>query len=152
MKIRIARKKDQSSLINLMKLADNREENWAIQRTNSYLENNKKLILIAEEKGELIGYVGIKKFEDNYARRFVNLEDYIWITWIAVLPGIKKSGIGSKLLNASERYSKKFNKFGIVLDCLEKVLPFYFKLGYVVAGKYLDKKNKLRYVLKKEIK
>ena len=151
MKIRKATEKDRNKLINLMQKASAREKEWSMKRAESYTNRSDKLILIAEEKSKLIGYVGIKKYEDNKARKFVNLNSFMWVTWIAVLPEFRNKNVGSKLLKASEKYVSQFNRKGIVLDCRKNLVGFYEKNSYSIKGRYLDK-LKWRYVLVKEIK
>lgn len=125
---------------------------WAKHRAEKYLsdENKDRLILIAKENNNLVGYVGILEHDDNPARDFANLNDYSWISWIAVLPKYRKKGLGSFLLKIAEQYSRDFNKKGILLDCREKVLPFYTKNGYSVLGDYIDAGDS-RYVMEKKL-
>lgn len=149
-KITKAKEKDIQNLIELMIEADDRDKEWSENRAKKFIisKDNDKLILIAKDNDKLIGYVGIKKDEDNPAREFVNLNDYAWITWIAILPEYRSKGIGSILLDSVNKYVKKFKKIGILLDCREKLIPFYTKNGYSIAGKY-DDKGAPRYVMKK---
>ena len=153
MKIRKATAKDFDEVVNLMMKADLRTKEWAEDRARRFIQDKKKIryLLVAEDSNKLIGYVGIKKEEeDNKASEFINIKKYILITWIAVLPEWRSKKIGSKLLIAAEKYVKKFNKKDIFLDCRKNVLPFYFRNDYKIAGKYIDK-GKMRYVLVKKI-
>jgi len=107
--------------------------------------------LVAEENKELIGFVGIKKVEEkNKASKFINLNKCATLTWIAILAKNRKRGIGSKLLMACNKYAKNFNKRFIWLDCRKKILTFYLKNSYQIAGNYIHK-HKNRYVLVKEL-
>lgn len=153
MKIIEAKEKDINNLINIMMKADNRDKEWSENRTKKFIinKNKDKLILIAKDKDKLIGYLGIKKYEDNPAREFVNINNYIWITWIAILPEYRNKGVGSILLNSVGKYIKKFKKIGILLDCREKVISFYNRNEYSTVGKYQDK-GALRYVMAKQLK
>jgi len=148
MKIRKTVVEDKEKLIHLMIKADNRSKEWAEERINSYANKNGKLILVAEKDSDLIGFIGIKKYEDNEARKFADLDNFIWVTWLAVLPEYRKKKIGSKLLKAVDEYVNIFNKLGIILDCREKVLDFYTKAGYKIVGEYEDK-NSPRFVMSK---
>jgi GNAT superfamily N-acetyltransferase len=151
MKITEAKEKDIEDLIKLMINVGNRDKDWSEYRANKFVINKDKLILIAKEDNKLIGYIGIKKYEDNPAREFVNLNNYIWVTWIAILQEYRSKGIGSILLNSVEKYVKKFKKIGILLDCREKVISFYNRNEYSIVGKYQDK-GAPRYVMEKQLK
>ncbi len=129
-------------LAELMRVADNRSEEWAHNRINSYLRKKPfQTILVAEENNQLLGYVGIKILEDeNQQTRDIlgeKLASLACLTWIGVHPNFRKRGIAAELLAACESWIKAF-KTGIWLDCREKMLPFYEKVGYSAAGKYLD--------------
>ncbi|HPD81781.1 MAG TPA: GNAT family N-acetyltransferase [Candidatus Pacearchaeota archaeon] len=153
MKIVKAKEEDIQNLIELMIDADNRNKEWAEDRANKFVlnKNQDKLILLARENNKLIGYLGIKKYEDNPAKKFTKLDNYAWITWIAILPKYRGKGIGSILLNSADKYIKKFDKKGVLLDCKEKLISFYNKNGYIMLGKYEDK-GALRYVMEKKLK
>ena len=133
-----------SDVVRLMIKSDHRDELWAKHRASKYLlnENKDRLILLARDKNDLIGYAGIVKYDDNPAGDFVNLDDYSWITWIAVLPEYRNKGIGSLLLKFAEQHSKDFMKKGILLDCREKLLPFYERNGYNLIGSYMKDNSK----------
>jgi ribosomal protein S18 acetylase RimI-like enzyme len=148
-----AKEKDIEPLIDLMMNATNKNKEWSEYRAKKFVINKDKdrLILIAKDNNKLIGYMGIKEYEDNPARDFVNLKDYIWITWIAILPKYRDKGLGSILLKSAEKYAKEFMKTGILLNCKEKVITFYDKNGYSRLGEYNDK-GASRYVLSKKLK
>ncbi len=150
--IRKANSKDVNQLIELMQNADNRSNEWAEERIRRFVIKNKdKMILVAEAEGNLIAYIGLKKYEDNPAREFTDLTKLVWITWIAVLPQYRNKKIGSELLKSSEKYVSDYNKRGLILDCREKVIDFYKKNGYNIIGDYIDDKIP-RYVMVKELK
>lgn len=151
MKIRKAKKEDISQLIELMQNADNRTREWAEERIRRYIENKNKMILIAEEDGNLIGFAGLKKYEDNSARDFTDLDKFAWITWIAVLPSYRNKKVGSELLKSAKKYANDYNKTGLILDCREKVIDFYKKNGFNIVGNYINKEIP-RYVMVKEFK
>ncbi len=148
--IRKAESSDFDNLVELMINSDNREKTWAEEKAGSYTNSNKKLILVAEDNGKLIGFAGVKKYEDNGARAFVDLDNFIWITWIAVLPEFRKKNVGSALLKAADNYIKFFEKSGIVLDCRRKVVEFYQKNNYKLAGEY-QYNGEPRFVMEKSI-
>ncbi len=151
-KIRKATKNDTNRLIGLMQKADNRSRKWAEKRTKRFvLKNKNKIILVVEDEQILVGYIGLKEYEDNPAREFIDLTKFAWITWIAVLPRYRNKKIGYGLLKSAEKYVGDYNKRGLILDCREKVINFYKKSGYSIIGDYIDDKIP-RYVMVKELK
>ncbi len=149
MKIRKANTGDINQLIELMQRADNRTREWAEEKARRFvLKNKSKFILVAEENGKLIGFVGLKEYEDNPAREFADLTKFAWIIWIAVLPEYRNKKIGSELLKSAEKYVNEYNKKGLI--CREKVINFYMKNGYNLVGDYIYN-NLPRYVLTKEL-
>ena len=152
--IRTALFKDSEELIKVIMRADNRAEELARERVNSYIKSNKKMFLIAIIDEKIVGYVSLKKEEnsDKNASKFIDLKKYSCIGWIAVLPEYRKHKIGSKMIKACWNYMRKFNKEGIWLDCRLKLIPFYEKNGYKNVGDYIDEKRKQNYIMLKEIK
>lgn len=150
MEIRKADSSDRNKLIELMQKADNRTKEWAEGKIKGFVLKDKgRMILVAEDNGHLIGFLGLKEYEDNPARQFTDLTQFAWITWIAVLPEYRNRIWGSKLLKSAEEYVN--GKRGLILDCRQKVVAFYMKNGYNVAGEYLH--NEIpRYVMTKELK
>ena len=153
MKIRKATKEDKKQFIILAKKADQRPEYWSEHRFTKFIKGKGDIFLFAEEKGKLIGYVGIKKKEEENEFKKINFDKLACIAWIAVLPGFREKRIGSKLLKESEKYAKKWNKKGIWLDCRVKVLDFYIKNNYKVKGyitKEINNKKFRKYFLEKK--
>lgn len=152
--IRKAQEEDVGNLIELMQLADKRERTWAEKKANGFVmrANGSKSILVAEDEqaGRLAGYIGLKEYEDNQARQFVNLDNLAWITWIAVLFEYRHQDIGSKLLSSADNFAKRHGKSGVVLDCRGRVIPFYVKNGYKVVGQY-SYRGAPRYVLERKL-
>lgn len=152
MKIRKAEILDRDRLIELMQRADNRTQEWAEEKVRGFvLKGRNKRILVAEDDGNLVGFIGLKEYEDNPARQFVDLTKFAWITWIAVLPEHRNKRIGSDLLRFAELSIDDYNKEGLILDCRQKITPFYIKNGYKFAGEYFDKEFP-RYVMIKNLK
>ncbi len=141
MKIREAIKSDKKDFINLAKKADQRPSYWSESRFIKFIKENNNIFLFVEKNDKLIGYIGIKKTESENKFKKIRFDKLACIEWIAVLPEFRNKGIGSKLLQESEKYLKKWGKEGFWLDCRKKVLGFYKKNGYKVKG-YLIKKDK----------
>lgn len=147
--IRKAREEDIDNLAELMQKADNRSKEWAEEKARRFVSGTKvKSIMIAEEDEQLVGYAGLKAYEDNQARDFVDINNLAWVTWIAVLPEYRGRKVGSQLLSSAHDFARLHGKSGIVLDCRAKVIPFYLKNGFSVAGEYMHK-GAPRYVLEK---
>lgn len=145
---------DVAALTDLMQIADNRTQEWATERIVRYLnERDGKTIFVAEENNDILGYVGIKKFEENIETRRIldqSIDNLACITWIAVHPQFRKRGIATALLKHCEVWAKHKKKEGIWLDCREKILPLYENAGYKIAGSY-QQQGIARYVLIKQI-
>lgn len=153
MKIRPLKLKDKENWIKLAKDADNRNSEWAIQKFKSYVATKKrKKIIVYENNNKLIGFIGLKgeDIKENVPKTFN--EDYVLITWIAVLPDFRKLGLGSKLLAKCERYARKLGKRGIWLGCRDKVIPFYQKNGYKQKGTFINEKGKEENLMVKELR
>jgi ribosomal protein S18 acetylase RimI-like enzyme len=155
MKIRKAIKEDRKQFIILAKKADQRPKYWSERRFTKFIREKGNLFLFAEEKDKLIGYVGIKRKEEEEGFTKINFDNLACIAWIAVLPGFREKRIGSHLLKESEKYAKKWKKEGIWLDCRYKVLDFYIKNNYHVKGciiKEINNKKFRKYFLEKRWK
>jgi ribosomal protein S18 acetylase RimI-like enzyme len=155
MKIRKAGKEDKKQFVHLAKQADHRSDYWSERRFNKFIKENGNLFLFAEEKGELVGYIGIKKKEEDIKIKGIDFDKLTCVAWIAVLPDFRKRGIGSSLLREAEKYAKKWKKEGIWLDCRKRVLRFYERNGYKSKGFFIKEKEgkKFRkYFLEKRIK
>jgi ribosomal-protein-alanine N-acetyltransferase len=155
MKIRKIVKKDFDKFVELMVEADNRPKDWAKEKTAEFIGKKNKLILVAEEKGKLIGYVGLKERDEDERIKKVDFDKYASVTWIAVLPEFRGKSIGSKLLKSCEKYAKKWGKKGIWLDCRKEVLKFYKRNEYKVVSSFIKEvktKKRKQYVLLKKIR
>ncbi len=146
--------KDSDALTDLMRIADGRTQEWAADRIPAYLtEGGRKTIFVVEEDNHLLGYAGIKEFEENAETRLIlgqSIDNLACITWIAVHPNSRRRGIATALLKHCELWAKNKRKQGIWLDCREKVLPLYENAGYRIAGSY-NHQGSARHVLVKTI-
>lgn len=153
MKIREVKIGDRVNWIKLVKLADNRNEEWAKEKFNSFLASKKmKRLLVIEEKKKLIGFVGIKgeDLEENVSENLN--KNYALINWIALIPEYRKKGFGSKILKECEKYSLKWKKKGIWLGCRDEVIPFYEKNKYKKQGTFINDKGKTENLMVKELR
>ncbi len=79
---------------------------------------------------EIIGTASViiePKFSNDF-RPAAHLED------VAVLKSHQGTGIGKKLVEYIIGFAKKNNCYKIILDCDEKVVKFYNKLGFYLNG------------------
>ena len=153
MKIRVANQSDVEELVDAGRKADNKSEELARKRVTNFLSNNKKMILIVEVNKKIVGYVGLKKEDDDLkVAKLINLKKFAHINWIAVLPEFRGQGIGSKLLSSCNKHIKRFGKKKIWLGCRKKMISFYEKNKYVIAGSYIDKSKREEFVMVKTIK
>jgi len=150
MKIRQITEKDKKLLLRLMQevgydkpIAEKRSMTWANGRN--------KIMLVLEERGELIGYVGFKKNDsDESVKSFLDhSEDYAHLNWTGIDPTKRRKGFGSMLVRKCDSLAKEWGKKGIWLDCREWPITFYEHNGYFVIGSYEDN-GKPRFVMVKD--
>ena len=72
------------------------------------------------------------------------------IRYMAVESEFQGQGIGTRIMNALERYAQEKNASSIILYARESAVPFYQKIGYVIEEKsYLLFGNIQHYKMKK---
>ena len=144
MKIRKANKKNLKEIANLMlkefsKPPFNEKENFdsVIKSLKFYFDIGK--IYIAKISTEIVGVI-VFKMETYWEGEVLIIED------LAVKDNFKKQGIGKKLMDFVENYSKKNNikRILFVTDKRSKSLGFYKKL------RYKEEKNRIN--MTKELK
>ncbi|GEM_PF-1331328 len=89
------------------------------------------ILLVAEERGKVVGYTKLKI--KNRWKAFKEKKE-IYINDIAVIENCRGKGIGSKLLNETEKYAKGENIGFLTLKADSenlKTLRFYKKHGFV---------------------
>jgi ribosomal protein S18 acetylase RimI-like enzyme len=155
MKIRKAKPGDKKQFIQLASKADQRPEYWSEPRFIKFIKEKGNIFLFAEEKGRLVGYIGLKEWEEDIKIKGIDFNKFACVAWIAVLPESRKKGVGSKLLKEAEKYARKWKKEGIWLDCRKRVLGFYKKNDYKIKGYFIKEyecKKFRKYVLEKRIR
>ncbi len=151
MRIRNATKNDIANLVRLMQIADNRTEDWAQDRVIHYLYLPDQQIFLAEND-TMIGYAGINCSECNAeARKIIgdSIRNYACLAGIASHPGYRNQGVARNLIDNCQKWSARKGRTGMWLDCREKLIKFYEKLGFRNAGSYMDN-DELRFVFVKE--
>ena len=145
MKIRLANLKDAEKFRVLAKKADNYPSYWSKSRFPNFINNPKQIIILAEDKGKLVGFVGLQERYLDPRVKKISCNDLTYIAWIAVLPEARDLHIGSRLMNECEKYTKKFNQKGIWLTCKKNVIEFYKKNGYKVNGYFMKESDGKRF-------
>jgi len=151
MKIRPATNEDIGNLAHLMQIADNRPKEWAQTRIRSYLSEPEQEILVTENN-ILIGYAGVKCFEDDHKTRKIigdKINNYACLTWVASHPDHRNQGVAKSLIEHCQTWSIENGRTGMWLDCRKNLVAFYERLGFQKAGFYMDNKE-LRFVFVKE--
>lgn len=101
------------------------------------LEDKKGIFLVAEENGELIGYINGTKMDVSYRK-----SSYFEMCNLGVSPDHKRKGIGTKLL---EEFTKGVRKKGlqkIYLNCYAKnteAINFYKASRYQIIDVCMEK-------------
>lgn len=137
MKLKKATKEDSFELIRLIQLADDRTEEAASKKVNKVMRSKDSFFIIVIENEKILGYLLFITTElDENAQRFVGIERYSCVAWIAIHPDFRDKHLGSRLLKEAEKYALKDDKDGLWLDCREEVVDFYKKNGFEVKGVY----------------
>ncbi|MBU3923457.1 MAG: GNAT family N-acetyltransferase [Nanoarchaeota archaeon] len=156
MELRKAKVEDKEELIRVIQLADERSGEVARKKVDKFIESDKGFFILACDGEKIVGYLlfGIYDEEEG-VEKFIDLENYASVLWIAILPEYRKTGLGSRLLDEAEKYAEEFGKKGVWLGCREGVLEFYGKNGYENVGNFLRKTSSGRmkpyYVMVKEV-
>lgn len=103
---------------------------WSLQSLESELNNDTSYFLVATEKDEVIGYIGMSVVID---------EGYIFN--VAVNVNHRKKGVATALVNELVTYGKKNNFYFITLEVREsneKAKSLYSKFGFVKVGERKD--------------
>jgi len=98
----------------------------AKQIFNEITSQKNHIILVAVIDGEVVGSATLlieQKFTHNGCK-VARIED------VVVMEKYQKQGIGGKLIISLIDYAEKLSCYKTILDCLEKNIPFYEKLGF----------------------
>lgn len=129
MKIRNYKNSDYLQVASILKEADLFDDVWDSENNlNSISNKNPKFILVAEEKGEVIGNVIIVQYgkKVSYLFRLVVKKEF------------QKGGIGSALINKAEEIIKQggATEVGLYVDSNNVNLQeFYKKRGFKISQK-----------------
>jgi ribosomal protein S18 acetylase RimI-like enzyme len=101
------------------------------------IENTDGIFLVAEENGELVGYINGSTADFPYRK-----SKYFEIENLGVIPKAKRKGIGTKLLEELTKIAKEKGYQKIYLNCYAKndeAINFYKTSGYEKIDVCLEK-------------
>ena len=107
-------------------------------RIRAFPEN----FLVAEQKGEIVGFIdgaviGKRHIEDEMFER-ADMHDpkgeYQAVYGLAVLPDLRRRGIGTQLMEQFIQRAKKHGLRGLTLTCKAHKIKFYESFGYGNEG------------------
>jgi L-amino acid N-acyltransferase YncA len=140
----------------ITKTAGKKYRNWVLRNMTQgigyYLANeDKSALIVAEEKGQIIGYViaGIIREEekrDLWFLDYINPDEafnWLYLQYVAVDPDCHGKGMGSKLLRELDKIAKEKKLKGVYTGTRGKTKEFYLKNGYQEDKIFLLKRAKL---------
>lgn len=109
-----------------LRQASNLDKNKAKAILQKIAQNPDHVIFVALEEGRIVGATTLlieQKFIHD-GGKVGHIED------VAVSKNLQGTGIGEKIIRFALDYAKKQGCYKTVLDCDDKVRPFYEKLGF----------------------
>lgn len=101
-----------------------------VREIEDMINNDNSTIIVAEDEGELVGYLGAFGRSQNRIKHTVTIG-------IAILQSHVGKGIGTMLFNELEIWAKKHNKHRLELTVMENnpnAFALYKKMGFEVEG------------------
>lgn len=77
-----------------------------------------------DSAGRLVGYLNLSPLANGYVK----------MRQVAVAPWMQGKGVGSKMVQESERLAKELGFNMMALHAREQAMPFYLKMSYKVFG------------------
>lgn len=98
--------------------------------------------LVAKDGDTVLGYIVGPAFDQRYltdelfAQSTPNrpTDPYQTVLSLAVSPQHQQGGLGSQLLTALAQVARRQHRQAITLTCLQRLVPFYERNGYVNEG------------------
>lgn len=97
------------------------------ENVRSAIANPDRIILVAEEDGEIVGH----------AQGRVNRGGYSWLGFMGVSPDHRRHGVGRALLNGFIEESRKSGCTKVSLNtapCLKPAIKLYADMGFIPEG------------------
>lgn len=140
-KIRNAKVEDLSSIMKIEQAGFSTEEASSKTSMKERIQVLSNSFFVATHDDKIIGFiVGTSSNQryiddDLYEKSYPNKseDNYMMVLSIAVDPDYKRKKIGSKLLNYFIQNTSHKTKI-ISLTCLERLIPFYEKNGFINEG------------------
>jgi ribosomal protein S18 acetylase RimI-like enzyme len=135
----------------------NRGDKDLLEEAVGYAQrDDRRAIVMEDEKGEIAGYIEIKIDEDlpsGAPRELFNGANFAHLARIGVEENFRRMGVAKRLMVAAETYALEHGKSGLWLDCLSKndpALALYESCGYQEVVEFFDeRKHKQRKILVK---
>ncbi|MCA9485598.1 MAG: GNAT family N-acetyltransferase [Nanoarchaeota archaeon] len=158
MKIRLARKKDRSKLLEFYRPIWKEKSEEEINKILNHNFKKENILIIAEEKNEIIGrtvYGPLNKFKDkNRLPKNLNEKNSCVSLGLLVKPSERSKGIGKALkVEAFKRASKEFERMYSTVTVGNIIsLNLQKSLGLKKVGSYTTKKGEERKVFEKDLR
>ena len=134
MQIRKVKLEDLKELIGLLEQLSPHSEQIDLEKLQTILDNitkdEKHYLCVVEEDNQVIG-TGVLLIQLNISH---NGRPYGHIENIVVDSDHRKKGIGKKIVLHLLEKAKEANCYKVILNCIEKNIPFYEKYGITPTG------------------
>ena len=100
---------------------------------DSYLERNDVDAFVAEEEGQILGFVNVE-----YRERLNRTTTEAWVPELVVAEAMRSAGVGKRLLAEAERVAREHGCWGIALESAtwrRDAHRFYEREGWEHAAK-----------------
>ena len=110
----------------------------------NYMDSNKiPIMIVAVDDDKYVGNVSL--IDDDFPEI---ARDRVWITELYVLPEYRNKGIAKILIKKALDTAKNCDLQEVYLSCLENLVCYYEKLGFIRTGEEIFFANKKYYVFK----
>ena len=125
-------------LLTQLTITNHLQNDVFFEQINKIYTNNSKIFIIhksSPNNPDFIIVATITCFIEpkiiRNARFSAHIEDFV------VHNEYRNKGFASKLLSIAKNYASDNNCYKILLDCEEKLVPFYNKFGFTEKGRYM---------------
>ena len=110
----------------------------------NYMDSNKiPIMIVAVDDDKYVGNVSL--IDDDFPEI---ARDRVWITELYVLPEYRNKGIAKLLIQKALDTARSCGLHEVYLSCLEDLVCYYKKLGFISTGEEIFFANKKYYVFK----
>ncbi|MBW1605870.1 GNAT family N-acetyltransferase [Lactobacillus sp. Sy-1] len=133
---------DLNALMEIERAGFSPAEASTVEAMQSRIANVPDTFIVAQRADQIVGFVVGAAYNQRYLndslyeKSIPNQPDdqYQTILSIAVAPSERGNGIASELLNQIQLVAERAGRKAITLTCLERLIPFYERNGYVNEG------------------